>query len=168
MALRDRIVDFRRVSASTLRANPKNWRRHPDSQRRALQAVLDSVGIADALIAYETPDGLTLIDGHLRQDMTGDQEMPVLVLDLTDAEADTVLATLDPLAAMAEADKDALLALMSSIETDNADLMGLFEALANDERLPMPDFQPTDSESQSRLDQAVPITCPECGHEFAA
>lgn len=165
--MRDRIIDFRRVPASTLRANPRNWRRHPDSQRRALQAMLDSVGIADALIAYDTPDGLTLIDGHLRQDMTGDQEMPVLVLDLTDDEADTVLATLDPLAAMAQTDTDALLTLMSSIETDDADLMGLFEALANGERVPMPDFQPTDIDDQSRLDEPTLVTCPECGHEFA-
>ena len=47
-----------------------------------------------------------LIDGHLRAETTPDSEVPVLVLDVTAEEADKILLTLDPLAAMAEADSE--------------------------------------------------------------
>jgi hypothetical protein len=51
------------------------------------------------LLARELPDGrLQLIDGHLRSDITPDMDVPVLILDITEAEADKLLATLDPLA----------------------------------------------------------------------
>ncbi len=66
MPIRDRIVELRRVPAAELRANPKNWRRHPETQARALRSVLEQVGYAGALLARETAEGLELIDGHLR------------------------------------------------------------------------------------------------------
>jgi hypothetical protein len=36
MTMRDRVQELRRVPASELRANPKNWRRHPPAQQEAL------------------------------------------------------------------------------------------------------------------------------------
>ena len=71
--------------------------------------------MADALIAYESErhGGLTLIDGHLRHEEADDVAWPVLVLDVNDEEADQLLLTLDPLAAMAETDPSALLALLA-------------------------------------------------------
>ncbi len=62
--IRDRIRELRRVPASTLLANPKNWRTHPKAQAAAMTALLGEIGYADALIARETPEGLVLIDGH--------------------------------------------------------------------------------------------------------
>src|SRR5262245_2519353 len=103
-AIRDRIVELRRVPASSLLPSPHNWRTHSQAQQDALQGVLDEVGYADALIAREREDGaLELIDGHLRKDTTPDAVVPVLVLDVTADEADKLLLTLDPLAAMAGA-----------------------------------------------------------------
>ena len=96
MTIRNRITELRHVRAGDLKANPKNWRKHPKPQRDALQAVLDEVGYADALIVREVDGALVLIDGHLRADLTPDAMVPVLVTDLDDTEADTVLATLDP------------------------------------------------------------------------
>jgi len=62
-----------------------------------------------ALLARELPDGaLELIDGHLRAETTPDQEVPVLVLDVTEEEAAKLLAVIDPLGAMAEANQQAL------------------------------------------------------------
>jgi hypothetical protein len=55
--IRDRIKSLRRVKASDLKPNPRNWRQHPDTQRTALSAVLEEVGYADALLARELPDG---------------------------------------------------------------------------------------------------------------
>ena len=77
--------------------------------------MLERIGYVDAVIARETPDGLMLIDGHLRTDLTTDAEIPVLVVDLDEAEAGEVLATLDPLAAMAETDTKALQSLVSGL-----------------------------------------------------
>src|SRR5262245_2006145 len=105
MKIRDRIKELRRVPAAKLQPNPKNWRTHPPAQRDALQAVLAEIGYADALLARELPDGeLMLIDGHLRFEISPDQEVPVLVLDVTEGEASKLLATLDPLAGLAGVD----------------------------------------------------------------
>lgn len=128
MIFRDRIKELRRVPANQLKANPKNWREHPEPQREALQAMLDRVGIANAVVARELPDGsLELIDGHLRTEELGEQEVPVLVLDVTPEEADQLLATLDPLAAMATQNVDALRALVDGLEFDPSVFKSLSE-----------------------------------------
>src|SRR3990167_9044687 len=132
MDIRDRVRELRRVKARDLRPNPRNWRRHPKYQREAMAGMLAEVGYADALIARELPDGsLILVDGHLRAETTPDAEVPVLVLDVTEAEADKLLATLDPLAAMAQANQDALLALLPTVEVKGPSTNAMLEALAN-------------------------------------
>ena len=140
MEIRDRIKELRKVKASELLPNPKNWRKHPDAQANALRGTLSEIGYADALIAYETPNGLMLIDGHLRAETTPEMEVPVLVTDLTEDEADTLLATLDPLSAMARTDEDALLELVSSLNIQNDAVNLMLEAVANGERLLMPEL----------------------------
>ena len=137
MQIRDRIKELRRVQASELLPNPKNWRTHPPAQQDALRGVLAEVGYADALIARETANGLMLVDGHLRAETTPDSEVPVLVLDIDEAEADLLLATLDPLAAMDRADTDNLLALLRTVEIDNPAVNVMLEALANGESEPL-------------------------------
>lgn len=133
MEIRDRIRELRRVKASELRPNPRNWRLHPTSQQDALRGVLAEVGYADALLAREADDGaLVLIDGHLRAEATPDAVVPVLVLDVNEAEADKILATLDPLAAMAEADASKLDSLLREIDTGSAALQEMLAALAKD------------------------------------
>ena len=82
--IRDRVIELRKVPASDLIENPRNWRKHPPSQRSAMAGALNEIGLADAVIARETPEGLQLIDGHLRQEVMGDALVPVLVVDLTE------------------------------------------------------------------------------------
>ena len=118
--IKDRITDFRRVPAESLLPNPKNWRTHNARQRNVLKGILAEIGYADALLARELPDGLLqLIDGHLRAETTPNQEVPVLVLDLNDVEADKLLATLDPLVALAGTDQTMLDDLLVQVETEN-------------------------------------------------
>ena len=106
MQIRDRIKELRRVPAAELRPNPRNWRTHPARQRDALRGLLAEVGYAGALLARELDDGtLELIDGHLRAETTPEAVVPVLVLDVSEAEALKLLATYDPLSAMAETDQ---------------------------------------------------------------
>jgi len=113
--IRDRIKRLVRVKGRDLAPNLKNWRRHPQAQRDAVKAVLTEVGFAGAALARETEAGLVLIDGHLRAELNPDQEIPVLVLDVTAEEADKILATMDPLAEMAEADQRKRKALLREL-----------------------------------------------------
>jgi DNA modification methylase len=133
MKIRDRIRELRRVPASDLRPNPKNWRTHPQAQANALKGLLAEVGIADAVLARELEDGtLMLLDGHLRAETLGDELVPVLILDVNEAEGDKVLATLDPLAAMAEADAAKLDAILREVDTGSADVQQLLADLAEE------------------------------------
>lgn len=130
MKIRDRIIELRRVPASELLPNPKNWRTHPTEQQEAMRGVLAEVGIADAVLARETPDGLMLIDGHLRADVAADVEWPVLVLDVTEEEADKLLLTHDPLSAMAGADESLLYELTNATDISNPALNQMLADLA--------------------------------------
>jgi DNA modification methylase len=133
MKIRDRIRELRRVPAAELRPNPKNWRTHPQAQADALKGVLAEVGIADAVLARELPDGsLMLIDGHLRVETMPTETVPVLILDVDEAEADKVLATLDPLAAMAEADAAKLDAILREIDTGSEAVQKMLADVADD------------------------------------
>jgi hypothetical protein len=160
MKIRDRIKELRRVPASQLQPNPKNWRTHPPAQQDSLKAVLAEVGYADALLARETPDGgLMLIDGHLRAETTPDQEVPVLILDVDEAEADKLLATLDPLAAMAQADDAKLADLVLCVKTGSAALENMLTRLVADARaVPTPE-PAADSKPNLETRFAVVVDC---------
>lgn len=139
MMIRDRIKEFRRVKASELLPNPKNWRTHPDRQRDVLKGVLAEIGYADALLARELDDGnLQLVDGHLRAETTPDQEVPVLILDLNQDEAHKLLTIFDPLAGLAGINSELLSELVSQIETENNAVRDLLDEISgiNPEDLP--------------------------------
>lgn len=132
MKIRDRIKELRRVKASELIPNPKNWRTHPIAQQDALKGILAEVGFAGAVLARELDDGtLMLIDGHMRAEATTDQEIPVLILDVDEAESDKLLATFDPIAAMAESDPQALDALLRNVDTGSEALQKMLAELAD-------------------------------------
>lgn len=134
LGIRDRIRELRRVRAGDLVPNPKNWRRHPKAQADALRGLLDEIGYADALLARELPDGrLMLIDGHLRAETTPDLMVPVLLLDLDEAEADKLLLTLDPLSAMAEADGERIQSLLQTVQTSDQSVEALLRRTAGDQ-----------------------------------
>ena len=147
MNVQDRVTEMRLVPADQLIANPANWRRHPQAQQRALAAVLDEVGFAGAVIAREDDDGgLVIIDGHARAEMVGEATVPVLVTDLTEAEANVVLATYDPIGAMAVRDDEALLRVLDRTEANNEVLTALLGDLVpkpdNFEGSELPDTEP--------------------------
>lgn len=133
MKIRDRVKELRRVRAGDLRPHPKNWRLHPKAQQEVLRGVLSEIGYADALLARELEDGsLQLIDGHLRAETTPEMQVPVLVLDVTEEEACKLLATLDPLAGMAEADPERLAALIQEVSTGSEAVEAMLARLARE------------------------------------
>jgi hypothetical protein len=166
---RNRIKALEYVNSADLTAHPGNWREHPAAQAEALKGVLSEVGIAGALLAYRSErqgGALVVIDGHLRKD-AAPQKWPVLILDVSDSEADYILSTHDPLAAMATADAGALDALLSSVNSGEAAVQAMLAKLGEDAGIFPPDFAPVDMSEQPRLDEKKRVTCPECGHEFA-
>jgi DNA modification methylase len=118
--IRDRIKGLRRVKARDLVPNPRNWRIHPKAQAEALRGLLGEIGYADALLARELADGkLMLIDGHLRAECTPDALVPVLVVDVSEEEANKILLTFVPLAAMAQSDTERIGALLQTVRTES-------------------------------------------------
>ena len=161
MQIRDRIKELRRVPASELLPNPKNWRLHPASQENALRSILADLGCADVAIARETPAGLVLIDGHLRAEVAKDTEIPVVIVDLNDEEADKVLATLDPISSMAEADSDLLENLIANSDFSE-DLSDLLNKIIDRQEIPeAPEsFESFDEDIESQY------KCPKCNYEW--
>ena len=114
----------------------------------------------------ETEDGLQLIDGHLRTTVAPDAEIPVLILDVTQDEADKILATHDPLTAIAEANTDKLEESLDEMETDSETMKAMLEQLKEEVGISPPDFAPVSADQQGRLDEKAKLKCPKCGEEF--
>jgi len=131
--IKDRIKELRRVPANELRPNPRNWRTHPEKQLNAIRGILAEVGFAGAELARELEDGtLELIDGHARAELAGTAEVPVLVLDVNEDEANKIVATFDPIGAMAETNKENLDAILRQIQTSSEEVAQLLSDLAQD------------------------------------
>lgn len=160
--MRNRIKEFRVMKASEILAHPENWRQHPPKQKKALRAVLNEIGYANAVIAYESAEGLRLIDGHLRRDVAGDEEIPVLVTDLSEDEARAALATLDPLAMMADSQMDLLTALakdLKEFESVNEVLTALVDGHGGGETPAGFDPLTYDTDFSYKTQYAVTVIC---------
>jgi hypothetical protein len=128
--VRNRIKAHVRVKARDLVPHELNARVHPEAQKQALRALYGEVGFARSLLAYELPDGrLKLIDGHLRRDLDPDMEVDVEVLDVGDAEARALLLSIDPLAQLAEYDRQTLDQLREITHTDSDALHNLWQSI---------------------------------------
>lgn len=156
----NRIVGYDNVPPDQLLANPLNFRRHPKNQQDALAGVLNEIGWLQDVIVNRTTEHV--VDGHLRVELAlrkGEPTVPVKYVELTEDEERLALATLDPLAAMAQADAAALDALLSSVNTGDAAVQAMLAELAQeaglygDEKIDGPGERPA-------------IVCPHCGAEF--
>lgn len=144
--------------------NPNNWRMHPKEQTSLFKDMLEDVGFADVVLAYESEreDGkLVLVDGHMRTGLLMDEVLPVVVLDITDEEADKLLMTLDPIGAMAEAAKDKTHALVASLEKDVAEKLKAVPNLSN-----ILSQTPKKNPMQDQLPKRRTVICPECDHTW--
>ncbi len=142
-SLRHRIIGHRRVNAASLKPHPRNPRTHSPAQRAALAAILGEVGLARSVVAYVADADralgdaapLTLIDGHLRKDELADALVDVEILDVSDAEADKLLLTLDPLAQLADFDDRALDEVRSRVQSESNELSALWESLRKQDEI---------------------------------
>jgi len=121
--------------AGDLVANPKNWREHPKAQQAGMEAVLDEVGwVQDVIVNRRTG---RLVDGHLRVELARaqgeDTPVPVKYVELSEDEERVILATLDPLGAMAVTDVGTLAEVVQSIDgLAVGQLQNLIEGIAQD------------------------------------
>ena len=96
-----------------------------------MASVLGEVGWVQQLVVNRTSGNL--IDGHLRLELAlarGESSIPVVYVELSDAEEALILATLDPLAAMAETDQTKLLEQLAGVTISQADLAALVKGMA--------------------------------------
>ena len=136
MDIKIRVKELRHVKAKDLYPNERNWRKHPEVQQKAMRGILEEVGFAGAVLARERADGsLEIIDGHLRQELMPEQEVPVLVTDLSEAEALKVLASFDPISTMIEYDTKKLEDLLAEVKFDNDDVQKMVDQLEKDAKL---------------------------------
>ena len=130
-AWRNRIVGSGEEVPDQLLANPANWRIHPKAQQDALAGALDQVGWVQQVLVNQRSG--FVVDGHARVALAltrGEATVPVLYVDLDPEEEALVLATLDPISAMAGRDDEKLRALLADITVDDAGLQALLGDLA--------------------------------------
>lgn len=107
------------IEAGSLTENPLNWRRHSQEQLQSLRELLDDpqVGWAGACL-YNERTG-RLIDGHARREVVDPKTpVPVLVGSWSEEAEAKILATLDPVGAMATGDAAAYEALIARVQAD--------------------------------------------------
>jgi len=129
----NRIVGYGEEATDQLLASSRNWRVHPRPQQEALSAVLHQVGIVQNIIVNRTSG--TVVDGHLRVTLAMREHqptVPVTYVELTEQEEALILATYDPLSALAIADKQQLDALLHEVTTDSAAITAMLSDLADD------------------------------------
>jgi len=80
--------------------------------------VLDQVGWVQSVIVNKNSGNI--VDGHLRvsEAINNKEDVPVVYVDLTDDEEKLILATIDPLSALAKTNNDALKSLVEDIKGD--------------------------------------------------
>jgi DNA modification methylase len=133
MIWKNRITKYTEEAPDQLLANPRNWRSHPGAQADALRGILGDVGVVQNVLANERTG--FLLDGHLRVMealKAGQPTIPVTWVDLSEDEEALILATLDPLAAMAGTDAAQLDALLRDVSTDSPAVQAMLDALATE------------------------------------
>lgn len=117
------------IEAGSLDENPLNWRRHSPEQLQSIRDLLQDrdVGWAGACLYNERTK--RLIDGHARRSVVDPHTpVPVLVGNWSEEAERKILATLDPVGAMAQGDADAYAKL---IETINAESLWVRDLIHN-------------------------------------
>ena len=158
----NRIIQEGEESPDQLLANPQNWRIHPKHQQDALETVMDRVGWVQRVIVNKTTGHV--VDGHLRVAMAisrNEKTVPVVYVEISPDEEALVLATLDPLSAMAGTDGEKLTELLRDLPNMGADVDGLLSELHSGLIIPE-DNRPIDETAMADTENE----CPKCGFQW--
>jgi hypothetical protein len=162
----NRIVGHGDEAPEALRANPLNFRVHPQAQAEALLGIIQEIGfIQDVIVNKRT--GL-VVDGHLRVALAIQQHqatIPVKYVDLSPEEERAVLLFFDHLTSMAVLDKAKLEDLMKEIQAQAPALQEALAQMATDNKLAPPDIQFKEYDEDVEKEVQY-VECPNCGHRF--
>jgi hypothetical protein len=114
-----------------LLASPLNWRIHEGNQQAAMEAALTEIGWAGCVIVNDTTGNV--VDGHMRVQLAlraGEATVPVLHLEATEEQEQLLLATYDPIGALAVADREKLKELTAGVAPEQQALKTMLEDLA--------------------------------------
>ena len=166
---KNRIVGEGVQAASQFIANPANWRVHPQAQRDAMRGALNEVGWVQRVIVNRRTG--YLLDGHERvwqALQNGDAPVPYVEVDLDEAEEAYVLATLDPIGAMAQASNERLGALLAEVQSGEAGVQAMLAEVAERTGVipPMPKNAPEVFEEFGE-DIETQYCCPKCGYQWS-
>lgn len=163
MDWKNRIVSYGTKPADQFQAHPNNPRIHPKAQRTAVKGSLETLGWVKPVI--ELTSGY-LLDGHERvwQALQSDNaEVPYIVVDLSENEANIALASLDFITEMATYDGAAVERLLHDVNTTNASMQQVLADIAEKAGLITADLDTPQTPSVDRS-----VQCPQCGEIFTA
>lgn len=159
---RNRITRYGSEPPDQLLGHESNWRIHTRGQQDALKGVLETVGLVQNVIISERSG--KCLDGHLRIQMAiseGQPTVPITYVDVTEQEEKIILATIDPLSAMAVADEDMLRGLIVDIgDLESASVNELLASLGSAEAAP--EASPVSDENLE-----IEHSCPKCGYRWS-
>jgi DNA modification methylase len=162
-AIRSRMVGSPEdVDPRTLKANPLNFRQHPDEQRAVVNGSLRELGWLKPVLVNRTTGHI--VDGHERVEDAierGDSTVPVQYVELSDAEERLALAVLDPSSEMAVRDDEAVLRLLEEVATSDDGLQALLAQMAAEAGGEAPAAGGADEEDEevdAPSEKATPIT----------
>lgn len=153
--LRSRIVGEGDEAPDQLMANPLNWRKHPKNQIEALEGLLKQVGWVQRIIVNKSTGHV--VDGHARVELAlrrNEERVPVVYVELSDAEERLVLAALDPIGGLATTDAEKLDELLQDVRAQDESLQALLDDLAKSigiDDVDLPEDKPVNDESKNLL-----------------
>lgn len=130
--IENRIVEYApEVDPASLKAHERNARVHPTGQRDALAESLGRVGWLSPVVVNRTTGNI--LDGHLRVEDAAARgaTVPVVYVEVAADDEAFVLATFDPIAALAEWDNALLAGLVDSAAVESTALAGLLTDLVD-------------------------------------
>lgn len=126
MDIENRIIEYApAVDPASLTAHEQNARVHPTDQRDALAESLGRVGWLSPVVVNRTTGNI--LDGHLRVEdaVARGATVPVVYVEVAEDDEEFVLATFDPIAALAEYDGGTLAGLLERSSIQSAPLLAL-------------------------------------------
>jgi len=127
---RNRIVSYGEEAPDQLLPHESNWRIHPANQQQIMSGILDEVGFVQPVVVSQNSG--KLLDGHMRVAIAiseGQPSVPVAYVDLSPEDEAMVLATLNPIAALAVPDETQLNEIIGNIGTCNPEIATFLDGL---------------------------------------
>jgi len=173
--IRDRITKVAQARLGDFESHPLNPKFHPDEQRQLVGSLMREIGWVGALLAWKSERAggkWVCLDAHLRKDLAPDFEGWVLYTDLTDAEADLMVALYDESGRLAQIEPDKLKALQERIEESELVIdQPLFRSALEKMKLRGLENEPNGADAPvefTEYDGGIETenTCPSCGYEW--